>query len=104
MAATVRMTSCFKFGDGSDTVFGFTRSDELIFEGIDLDGGDTLDIKAEGRDVVIEVIGQDGCASRVTLKNAARQMDQVERENISDGYMVTDSGTGTVTVALEQTA
>lgn len=94
----------FRFGDGSDTIYRFSRGDELIFEGINLDGGDTLDIKAEGRDVVIEVIGQNGGASRVTLKNAARRMDEVERENISDGYMVNDSGTGTVTVSIEQIA
>lgn len=94
----------FKFGDGSDTIYRFNRGDELIFEGIDLAGGDSLDITAQGRDVVIEVIGQNGDASRVTLKNAARRMDETERENIGDGYMVTDSGSGTVTVAIEQIA
>ena len=73
----------FSLGDGDDTVFDFEQGDSLTFEGIDLEGGDTLDIFAEGDDVVITVIGKDtGAGNKVTLKDAAKDMDKDERDRL----------------------
>ena len=95
----------FGLGDGQDTVFGFRRGDELVFEGMNPADGDRLNIAADGRDVVISIIGQgDSEASQVTLKGAARGIRQAERETNGDSYVVTDSGNGTLTVALDAVA
>ncbi len=95
-------TFVFNLGDGTDTVMGFENGDQLNFNGISLNGGDTLGITAQGNDVVITIIGQDGAqGSSVTLKDAAAGMDASQREHISDGYSVTDTGQG-VTVVIDQ--
>ena len=86
-------------------MFGFRRGDELIFEGMNPADGDHLNIAADGQNVVISIIGQGGSeATQVTLKGAARGIRQTERETIGDSYVVTDSGNGTLTVALDAVA
>ena len=94
----------FNLGDGDDTVFDFEGGDQLTFDGISLGDGDTIDIAADGDDVVITVVGQNGGAnSKVTLKDAAKDKSDEEREAIGDGYSVTDMG-DTVTVIVDTIA
>ncbi len=95
-------TFVFNLGDGMDTVMGFENGDQLNFNGISLNGGDQVGITANGNDVVITIIGQDGAqGSQVTLKDAAAGMSDSQKEHISDGYSVTDTGNG-VTVIIDQ--
>jgi Ca2+-binding RTX toxin-like protein len=95
-------TFVFNLGDGMDTVMGFENGDQLTFNGISLNGGDQVGITANGNDVVITIIGQDGSqGSQVTLHDAAAGMSDVQKEHISDGYSVTDTGDG-VTVVIDQ--
>jgi Ca2+-binding RTX toxin-like protein len=92
----------FNLGDGMDTVMGFENGDQLTFNGISLNGGDQVGITAAGNDVVITIIGQDGAqGSQVTLKDAAAGMSDSQKEHISDGYSVTDTGNG-VSVVIDQ--
>jgi large repetitive protein len=92
----------FNLGDGNDTIMDFGSSDQLTFGGISLNAGDSVGFAASGNDVVITIIGQDGTqANQVTLKDAAAGMSTAEREHISDGYSVTDTGNG-VSIVVDQ--
>jgi len=95
-------TFVFNLGDGMDTVMGFQDGDQLTFNGISLNDGDQVGITANGDDVVITIIGQDGTqGSEVTLHDAAAGMSDIQKEHISDGYSITDTGDG-VTVVVDQ--
>ncbi|NQV56338.1 MAG: tandem-95 repeat protein, partial [Rhodospirillales bacterium] len=92
----------FSLGDGLDTIMDFESGDQITFDGISLNDGDSVDIAASGNDVVVTVFGQDGAqANQVTLKDAAQGFDDVSRENIGDGYSITDTGDGSVTVVVD---
>ena len=84
----------FSLGDGDDTVFDFDNGDVLTFDGIDLNDGDSVQFEADGDDVVVTVIGSNDEQSKVTLKDAAKDMDDADRANVGDGYSVTDTKTG----------
>jgi CshA-type fibril repeat protein/VCBS repeat-containing protein len=98
----------FNLGDGNDTIFDFEAGDELSFDGVSLADGDTVEITTDGSDVVITIFGKDGTeASKVTLKDSAAEDDGSSdsssgTENSGDGYSVTDSGDGGITIVVDQ--
>jgi len=98
----------FNLGDGNDTIFDFGAGDELSFDGVSLADGDTVEITTDGSDVVITIVGKDGTESnKVTLKDSAGETDSsadssTGTENVGDGYSVTESADGGVTVQIDQ--
>jgi VCBS repeat-containing protein len=94
----------FDLGDGNDTIFDFEAGDALSFDGVSLAEGDNVEITTDGNDVVIRIIGQDGAeTNKVTLKDSVDETDQNAVENIGDGYSVTDTGDGGVSIVVDQT-
>jgi len=98
----------FNLGDGNDTIFDFGAGDEMTFDGVSLADGDRVDITTDGSDVVITIIGKDGTeTNKVTLKDSAEDSgssadSSTGSDNVGDGYSVTESAEGGVTIVVDQ--
>ena len=94
----------FNLGDGNDTIFDFEAGDQLTFDGVSLADGDTVEITTDGNDVVITIIGKDGTeTNKVTLKDSAEETESSSgAEHVGDGYSVTDTGDGGVSIVVDQ--